>query len=74
VHDDKQFSPRNVTERGREIDFNAEQRKNASRSISRSFDPESKDTDESDVHDMKDLSLIMVTEGGMEIDVNEEQR
>jgi hypothetical protein len=73
LHDEKQPSPRNSTEAGREIDLNDEQEENAFASIRISFDPDSNVNDESELHDEKQPSPRNSTEAGREIDLNDEQ-
>jgi hypothetical protein len=73
LHCEKDSSPRNSTDAGREIDLNDEQPENAFASIRVSFDPDSNVNDESVVHPLKELSPRNSTDAGRKIDLNDEQ-
>jgi hypothetical protein len=73
LHPQKEFSPRNSTEAGRQIDSNDEQSQSALDSIRVSFDPDSNVNDESDLQPEKDFSPRNSTEAGRQIDFNDEQ-
>jgi hypothetical protein len=73
LHDEKEFSPRNATDDGRQIDFNDEHLASARASIRVSLDPHSNVNDESDSHDEKQSQPRISTEAGRQIDRNNRQ-
>jgi hypothetical protein len=73
MHDEKELSPTNSTEAGRQIDSNDEQPQSALASIRLSFDPDRNVNDESDVHSEKELSPRNSTEAGRRNDFNDLQ-
>jgi hypothetical protein len=73
LHNEKDSSPRNSTEAGRQIDSNDEQPESALGSIRVCFDPDSNVNDESDSHGEKDSSPRNSTDAGRQIDFNDEQ-
>jgi hypothetical protein len=70
---EKEPSPRNSTEAGRQIDLSDEQELSEFAAIRVSFDPDSNVNDESEVHDLKEPGPTNSTEAGRQIDLNDEQ-
>jgi hypothetical protein len=73
LHDDKQPSPRDSTEAGKQIDLNDKQQDRARDSIRVSFEPDSNVSNESELHDDKQPSPRDSTEAGRQIDSNDKQ-
>jgi hypothetical protein len=73
LQDEKELSPRNSTDAGRQIDANEQQSEKACVSIRVSLDPDSNVNDERESHDEKEFSPTNSTEAGREINFNDEQ-
>jgi hypothetical protein len=74
VHFEKELSPRNSTDAGRQIDCNDEQPESARDSIRLSFDLYSNVNNESDLHNEKERLPRNSTDAGRQNDFNDEQR
>jgi hypothetical protein len=70
----KHFFRRNLTDAGREIDVNDEQRRRALSPIRVSFDPDSIVNEESDVHHENESLQSTSTEAGRQIECNDGQK